>query len=157
MSHTEKVINDSKADMKTIKHMLTLLLALTSSIAFGGELQFVCNFGSEVKISGSDIAKPRVDIKQGRKKFGFYVDDRTGKAEYINFEFGVKSPLATAGSSASMLVLTELAGGDNHFTVTIFLKKAKDGSFPSVFSQHSWGEPSEHFRPSTMLGTCSGR
>ena len=138
--------------------MKCFALACVATLVAGichAELQFVCTYGSDVQVFGTDPENPKIKIKPGREKYGFYIDEKSGKAEYLNFAFGAKNLIATAGSSNMMLVLTEVTTADNHFTATIFLKMRADGLYPSVFSQHSWIERSDVYRPSMKIGNCS--
>jgi hypothetical protein len=134
---------------------IPIFLAAFSANAL--ENQFICTFGSAVKVSSLDTKEPKPLVdKSNSEKYTFLIDSiKPLKASYINLSQGLKAPLH-AMKNGSVYIFTESNSSNNHFVVSIFSSKKLSDGFNAVMSFHS-AEPtdsSDFFAQSIKIGRC---
>lgn len=145
-----------KTIMKLPKALLSLLLFYSVS-AHALLDQYICNFGSVVKISSENIKnpKPLVDNKD-LGKFTFLIESLSPlKVSYINLNYGLKLPVHSVSNGKS-LVLIESNTSDNHFIVNIFTSKRLGDGYLAVmsFNNGSITDSNDFYAQSIRVGRC---
>lgn len=123
------------------------------TFAFGADTQFICNFGSEVKLSKLNPTDPSPKVTKSSNKFTFIVNENSATGKYVNLSHGIVSPILfyTNGRTATFV---EKNSSDNLFVVTAFLDQ-NSKLIPAVFTQYSWLEGVQSYGPYISLGNCS--
>lgn len=137
--------------------MKKIFLALSLVFAFNAiaDTQFICNFGSEVRLSKPDLDNPAPVVDKKTSRYTFMVNKAGTSGSYINLKYGQALPMVVHfnGNTISFI---EKNTSNNLFIVTAFLDKQSNGSVPAVFNQNGWtlkkDEP--EYQPYTSLGSC---
>lgn len=141
-----------------MKRLVLVLAFLLCGLAHAGGEQFTCTFGSEVKISSLDPAKPLPKVISGKpQRFTFMIDSyKPLTGSYINLDHGTKIPIFVMNDSGGY-VFVEWNNSDNHFVVSIFSRKSlPQGGFPAVLSFHAekTSGADDFYAQSIVAGRC---
>jgi hypothetical protein len=119
--------------------------------------QYICNFGSVVKVSSENIKNPKpIADNKDSGKFTFLIESLSPlKVSYINLNYGIKSPVHSVSNGKS-LVLIESNTSDNHFIVTIFNSKRLNDGYLAVMSFHNGSvtDSNDFYAQSIRVGRC---
>jgi hypothetical protein len=125
--------------------------------AYALDNQFVCTFGSTVKISSLNMSEPKPTVEKAKEeKYTFIIDSiKPLKASFVNLSQGLKAPLH-AMKNGSSYIFTELNTSTNHFVVSIFTDKKLNDGFSAVMSFHSRdpSDSNDFFAQSIRVGRC---
>jgi len=140
-----------KVPMKTI----ILALGLLAASNVFADSQFICNFGSQVRLSKPDMDDPTPVIDKWTGRYTFMVNKTGTSGSYINLKYGQALPIVVY-FNGNTITFIEKNTSNNLFIVTAFLDQKTSGSVPAVFTQNGWtikkDEP--EFQPYTSLGSC---
>ena len=132
-----------------------LTLGLVGAFNAFADSQFICNFGSEVRLSKPDIENPTPVVDKRTSRYTFMVNKTGTAGSYINLKYGQALPMIVH-FNGNTITFIEKNTSNNLFIVTAFLDKQTNGSVPAVFTQNGWtikkDEP--EFQPYTSLGSC---
>ena len=137
--------------------LIVISLSFFSIASYALDNQFVCTFGSVVKVSSlkSNEPNPTID-KREIEKYTFLIDSKNPlKASFVNLRQGLKAPLH-AMKNGSSYIFAESNTSTNHFIVSIFTDKKLSDGFSAVMSFHS-NDPTDSndfFAQSIRVGRC---
>lgn len=135
-----------------IKIGFVLILA-TSCLSAHADTQFMCSFGSTVKLSKLDQEDPRPIIEKDSSRYTFIVSNNSSEGSYINLKYGQVLPTYVY-SNGNIITFLEKNSSDNLFIVTAFVGRQEGVFIPAVFTQNSWSKNIDFYHPSTSLGSC---
>ncbi len=120
------------------------------------DTQFICNFGSEVRLSKPDLENPTPVVDKKTSRYTFMVNKAGTSGNYINLEFGQALPMVVHFNGKTITFI-EKNSTNNLFIVTAFLDKKSNGSIPAVFNQNGWTVKKDEpeYQPYTSLGYCA--
>jgi len=139
------------------KKIFAIILFAFTITAHALDNQFICTFGSTVKVSSVNTKEPKPKVEKGNgEKYTFIIDSKNPlKASYINLSDGVKVPLHVMKNGNSYIFVESNYGG-NHFLVTVFTEKKLSDGYNSIMSFHN-DEPTDSndfFSQSMKIGRC---
>jgi hypothetical protein len=140
-----------------LKRFTAMVLFSCAVTAHALDNQFICTFGTTVKVSSLNTKEPKpIAEKLKSDKYTFVIDSLNPlKASYINLSDGLKVPMhVMKNGSAYIFVESNYAG--NHFLVTVFTEgKASDG-YNAVMSFHNEKptDTNDYFAQSIRVGRC---
>ena len=119
--------------------------------------QFICTFGSVVKVASVNTKEPKPIVEKNKlDKYTFVIDSSNPlKASYINLSDGLKVPLhAMKNGTAYIFAESNYAG--NHFVVSVFADKKLSDGYNAVMSFHNDKptDSNDFFAQSIRVGRC---
>jgi hypothetical protein len=136
------------------KFLISWMLLFSASL--WASTHYVCDFGSRVTITNSDIAKPKTKIINDSSRYTFIVPHGKTKGSYINLSNGYVLPISV-NIKGGMTTFVEADGIDSGFIVSVFLNQGKSKLMPAIYSLHAYTDnpsPSESLVPAISIGTC---
>jgi hypothetical protein len=137
--------------------IIVISLSFFTFASYALDNQFVCTFGSTVKVASFKPNDPNPTIvKSEIEKYTFLIDSKNPlKASFINLSQGLKAPLH-AMKNGNSYIFTESNTGTNHFVVSIFTDKKLSDGFSAVMSFHSKDptDSNDFFAQSIRVGRC---
>lgn len=132
-----------------------LTLGLICSLNVVADTQFICNFGSEVRLSKTDLENPSPVVDKKTSKYTFMVNKTGTAGNYINLKYGQALPMIVH-FNGNTITFIEKNSSNNLFVVTAFLDKQTGSSVPAVFTQNGWTNKKDEpeYQPYTSLGSC---
>lgn len=135
-----------------INNWVVLLLAINCLSALA-DTQFVCSFGSNVRIQKLDQDNPQPIVEKASNRFTFMFSNNSIEGSFINLKYGLVSPMFVY-SNGQTISFIEKNSSDNLFIVTAFVGQQEGRHIPAVFAQNSWSKNIDFYRPFTSLGSC---
>jgi len=134
---------------------ILLAFGLLSTLNAFADTQFICNFGSEVRLSKTDLDNPSPIIDKKTSRYTFMINKAGTLGSYINLKYGQALPIVVHfnGNTATFI---EKNSSNNLFIVTAFLDQESKGSVPAVFTQNGWTTKKDEpeYQPFISLGSC---
>jgi hypothetical protein len=133
-----------------------LALGLLGAINAFADTQFICNFGSEVRLSKPDLDNPSPVVDKKFSRYTFIVNKAGTAGSYVNLKHGQVLPIVVH-FNGNTITFIEKNTSNNLFIVTAFLDRQSNGSVPAVFNQNGWTVKKDEpeFQPYTSLGSCA--
>jgi hypothetical protein len=139
------------------RRFILISLSFFSLTSYALENQFICTFGSTVKVSSLKPNNPNPTIDKSEvEKYTFIIDSvKPLRASYINLNYGAKTPLHVMKNGSSY-IFVESNTSTNHFIVSIFTDKKLSDGFHAVMSFHSNTptDSNDFFAQSIKVGRC---
>lgn len=132
-----------------------LVLGLLNALNAVADTQFICNFGSEVRLSKPDLENPGPVVDKKSSRFTFMVNKSGTTGSYINLKYGQALPMVVY-FNGNTITFIEKNSSNNLFIVTAFLDKQSNNVVPALFTQNGWTEKKDEpeYQPHTSLGSC---
>jgi hypothetical protein len=141
-----------------VKNVLAILFFSCALSTHALENQFICTFGTTVKVSSLNTKEPKpIAEKSKSDKYTFVIDSQNPlKASYINLGYGLKVPMHVM-KNGSAYIFVESNYSSNHFLVTVFTDKKSNDGYNAVMSFHNDKptDASDFFAQSIRVGRCN--
>ena len=149
------MVHNIKKLFKVLMKKILLAFGLLVTFNVFAESQFICNFGSEVRLSKPDMDNPTPVIDKRTSRYTFMVNKTGTSGSYINLKYGQALPIVVY-FNGNTITFIEKNTSNNLFIVTAFLDKQTNGSVPAVFTQNGWTVKKDEpeFQPYSSLGSC---